>query len=185
MRRRSLLAGAPALAGALVSGCASYYYGDVAGQGGALFAHASSDLLAANQRAVDRLLQAAPLAAGERVLVATLVNVDRLQESSRLGRICSEQIAGRLVQRGVPVVEVRLREHLALQPVQGELLLSRELRDVGQLHAARAALVGTYAASAVQVFISLKLVRPEGSVVLAAQDYALAMDANVRALLRG
>ena len=71
------------------------------------------------------------------------------------------------------------------QPVQGELLLSRELRDVGQLHAARAALVGTYAASAVQVFISLKLVRPEGSVVLAAQDYALAMDANVRALLRG
>lgn len=185
MRRRSLLAGAPALAGALVSGCASYYYGDAAGQGGALFAHASSDLLAANQRAVDRLLQAAPLAAGERVLVATLVNVDRLQESSRLGRICSEQIAGRLVQRGVPVVEVRLREHLALQPVQGELLLSRELRNVGQLHAARAALVGTYAASAVQVFISLKLVRPEGSVVLAAQDYALAMDANVRALLRG
>ena len=58
-----------------------------------------TDVLQANYQAVDRLLETAALDPRRSVLVATLVNVDRLQESSRLGRIFYEQIAGRLVQR--------------------------------------------------------------------------------------
>ena len=84
-----------------------------------------TDVLQANYQAVDRLLETAALDPRRSVLVATLVNVDRLQESSRLGRIFSEQIAGRLVQRGVPVAELRLREQLVLHPGQGELLQGR------------------------------------------------------------
>ncbi|QEA14011.1 FlgO family outer membrane protein [Comamonas flocculans] len=184
MRRRIALAGIAAYA-LSAAGCAAYYYGDpVVGlrRAGAHGAGATT-LLQANQAAVDALLKTAPLQPGEPVLVASLVSVDRLGESSRLGRACSEQIAGRLVQRGVPVVEVRLREQLALQPTQGELLLSRELQAVSQAHAARAVLVGTYAASAQQLYISLKLVRPEGNVVVAAQDYALPMGADIQSLL--
>ena len=45
--------------------------------------------------------------------------------------------------------------------------------------------VGTYAASPRQVFISLKLVRPEGNLVVAAQDYAVPMTAELRGLLTG
>ena len=52
-------------------------------------------------------------------------------------------------------------------------------------HPAQAAVVGTYAVSAHQVFVSLKLVRPQGNEVVAAYDYALPMDGNVRALLMG
>lgn len=185
MRRRAFLAaGAGALAS--FSGCTAYYYRDPAvgirRDGGP---DADGALLKANQAAVDQLLQAAPLAPGASVLVATLVSVDHLNQSSRFGRVSSEQIAGRLVQRGVAVVEVRLRDELALQPGEGELLLSRQLREVSREHQASLALVGTYAASPRQVYVSLKLVRPQGNVVLAAQDYALAMDADVRALLRG
>lgn len=168
------------LAAAVAPGCASYYYGDAGAA-----AAPQADLLQANQQAADALLQSARLDPRASVLVATLVNVDRLGESSRLGRICSEQIAGRLVQRGVPVTEVRLREQLALQPAQGELLLSRELREVSQAHQAQAVVVGTYAATPRQVFISLKLVRPEGNLVVAAQDYAVPMSAELRWLLAG
>jgi TolB-like protein len=168
------------LAAAVAPGCASYYYGEVGAASGL-----QADLLQANQQAADALLQSARLDPRASVLVATLVNVDRLGESSRLGRLCSEQIAGRLVQRGVPVTEVRLREQLALQPAQGELLLSRELREVSQAHQAQAVVVGTYAASPRQVFISLKLVRPEGNLVVAAQDYAVPMTAELRGLLTG
>ncbi len=89
------------------------------------------------------------------VMVATLVQVDRLSESSRLGRIFSEQIAGRMVQRGVRVVELKLRDSVALQRDQGELLLSREVREVSQSHDAQAVVVGTYAASASALYISL------------------------------
>ena len=119
------------------------------------------------------------------VLVATLVNVDRLNESSRLGRIFSEQIAGRMVQRGLRVTEVKLRDNLVLHREQGELLLSREVREVSQAQNAQAVVVGTYAVSASVVYISLKLVNPVGNQVIAAHNYAVPADENVRSLLAG
>ena len=154
------------------------YYGDKPGA-----TWFPTDLIEANHRAVDALLANAPLDAQHPVMVATLVQVDRLGESSRLGRIFSEQIAGRMVQRGVRVVELKLRDSVALQRDQGELLLSREVREVSQSHDAQAVVVGTYAASASALYISLKLVTPVGNTVVAAHNYAVPMDENVRVLL--
>ena len=126
-----------------------------------------------------------PLSPSQPVLVATLVNVDRLNESSRLARIFSEQIAGRMVQRGLRVTEVKLRDNLVLHREQGELLLSREVREVSQAQNAQAVVVGTYAVSASVVYISLKLVNPVGNQVIAAHNYAVPADENVRTLLGG
>lgn len=187
MRRKVLRAGATAAVFAVVvpvSGCASYYYGDSAGG-----AHGSgsprTSLIAANHHAADMLLQGASLEREHAVLVATLVNVDRLHESSRLGRMFSEQIAGRLVQRGLSVTELKMRESVAMQREEGELLLSRELRDVSRAHDAQAVVVGTYAVSASLLYVSIKLVKPDGNLVVAAHNYAVPMDENVRALLAG
>lgn len=156
-----------------------YYYGGQAG------GFSRNNLIEANERATDALLQTAPLDARQPVLVATLVNIDRLTESSRLGRIFSEQIAGRMVHQGLRVTEVKLRENLLLQRDQGELLLSREVREVSQAQDAQAVVVGTYAVSTSVVYISLKLVNPVGNTVVAAHNYAVPMDENVRALLAG
>ncbi len=181
-RRRSL-AGIAALAAAslcasALPGCASFYYGSAAGA-------APVDLVEADYAAVDALLlQSPPLNPALPVMVATIVQIDRLSESSRLGRLVSEQLAGRLVQRGLRVTELKLRETLAMRSGQGQLLLSGEARDVVKSQAAQAVLVGTYAVSPRAVFISLKLVHPAGNVVLAAYDYALPMDATVRGLLQ-
>ena len=177
MKRRDFFSAA-ALIG--LTGCSSFYYGDKPGA-----TWFPTDLIEANHRAVDALLANAPLDAQHPVMVATLVQVDRLGESSRLGRIFSEQIAGRMVQRGVRVVELKLRDSVALQRDQGELLLSREVREVSQAQNAQAVVVGTYAVSASVVYISLKLVNPVGNTVVAAHNYAVPMDENVRALLTG
>ena len=48
---------------------------------------------------------------------------------------------------------------------------------------AQAVVVGTYAVSSRQVFVSLKLVRPEGNLTIAAHDYALVLDEELRSLL--
>lgn len=168
-----------ALQGCVTNAINGYYYGDRAG--GA----PRSDLIEVNDRATDALLLNAPLDASQPVLVATLVNVDRLNESSRLGRIFSEQIAGRMVQRGLRVTEVKLRDNLVLHREQGELLLSREVREVSQAQNAQAVVVGTYAVSASVLFISLKLVNPAGNHVVAAHNYAVPVDENVRTLLMG
>ena len=175
MKRRDFFSAA-ALIG--LSGCSSFYYGDKPGA-----TWFPTDLIETNHRAVDALLANAPLDAQHPVMVATLVHVDRLSESSRLGRIFSEQIAGRMVQRGVRVVELKLRDSVALQRDQGERLLSREVREVSQSHDAQAVVVGTYAASASALYISLKLVTPVGNAVVAAHNYAVPMDENVRVLL--
>ena len=174
------------LVGALVGvaalglqGCASGYYGDSA------VGLSRVNLIEVNERAVDALLLNAPLDASQPVLVASLVNVDRLNESSRLGRIFAEQMAGRMVQRGLRVTEVKLRENLLLHREQGELLLSREAREVSRLQNAQAVVVGTYAVSASVVYITLKLVNPVGNTVVAAHSYSVNRDQNVSTLLTG
>ena len=177
MKRRTVALGLWAAASlALLPGCAQYYYGEHA-------TATSTDLVEANRIAADRLLQDALIDPDRPVLVATVVSVDQLGESSRLGRTITEQIAGRLVQRGVLVIEPRMRASLAMSPAQGELLLSREVREVSRSHDAQAVLVGTYAVSVRSVYVSLKLVHPVGNVVVAAVDYTLPMSDNVRGLL--
>ena len=95
----------------------------------------------------------------------------------------AEQIAGRMVQRGLRVVELKLRDNVVMHREQGELLLSRELREVSQAHHAQAVLVGTYAVSPRQVYVSLKLVRTEDSRIVRGYDYALPNDRDVQRLL--
>mgnify|MGYP006370700047 FL=1 len=182
MAPRSLAAlGLAMLAAGPLSGCAGYYYGEKYGP--TLSLSSNADMVGSSYAAADALLQNAPLDPRAPVLVATLVDLDHLGASSRFGRVVSEQIAGRLTQRGLPVPELRVRESVALVPQEGALLLSRELREVSRAHAAQAVVVGTYAVSSRQVFVSLKLVRPEGNLTIAAHDYALVLDEELRSLL--
>ena len=181
--RRSASALLLSLAVVSLTGCAGYYYGEKYGPTLSQALSPASDLVGSSYRATDALLQAAPIDPRAPVLVATLVDLDHLGVSSRFGRVVSEQIAGRLTQRGLAVPELRLRESVALVPQEGALLLSRELREVSRAHAAQAVVVGTYAVSSRQVFVSLKLVRPEGNVTIAAHDYAMVLDDELRSLL--
>lgn len=143
-----------------------------------------ANLITVNQRATDALLQNIRLDPAQPVLVATLVDQEDLGESSRLGRLFSEHIASRMVGRGIGVVELKLREQLFMKQSTGALLLSREVKDVSQAHHAQAVVVGTYTTSGQTVYVSLKLVRPEGNVVIAAHEYALPLNANIKGLLR-
>ncbi len=176
MRRRgAMMAIGLACVGAL-TGCAQYYYGPSAAPA------VSQDLLALSRDAADALLTQVTLDPAQPVMVSTVVQLDRLDASSRLGRLVSEQVGGRLAQRGLRVAELRMRDSLALRPGQGELLLSRQVQEVARAQAAQAVLVGTYAAAPQAVYISLRLVGV-GNTVLAAHDYVLPMDGNVRGLL--
>jgi TolB-like protein len=141
-----------------------------------------TDLIEANYQAVDVLLAGVQLATNEPLLVATLVSLDSLNESSRLGRLFSEQISSRITAHGYAVEELKLRESLFIQ-AEGAMLLSREVRELTQAHRAQAVVVGTYATSRNMLYVSLKIVVPNGNVVVAAHDYAMPIDTNIRDLL--
>lgn len=170
MSRRAVCAALLSVSALGLAACASPPNGD--------------SLIQLNQQAADALLQGVTLDPRQPVLIATLVDLDDLGRSSRLGRLAAEHVAGRLANRGVMVKELKLRDQIFMEQSSGALMLSRELKDLSLEHAAQAVVVGTYTVAGSTVYVSLKLVRPEGNIVVAAHDYAFALGDSNRALMR-
>ncbi len=118
------------------------------------------------------------------LIVATLANIDALEQSSTLGRVISEQVASRVAQMGRSVVELKVRNSIYIKRNEGEFLLTREIKEVASAHKAQGVIVGTYAESASFVHVTLKLVDPSTSYVLAAYDYSLPLDKQVKSMLK-
>lgn len=117
-------------------------------------------------------------------IVATLVNIDQLEQSSTLGRLISEQVASRMTHLGYSVLELKVRNGVYMKRNEGELLLTREIKEVASTHNAQAVIVGTYAESSMFVYVNLKVVNPATSAILAAYDYALPLDRQIQSLIR-
>lgn len=163
---------------------------------GAVFAASTgaTRLLDANYKAVEQLVASIPptkaLSKAKPIIVTTVVNVDDLG-ASRFGRMLAEQIGTRMTNLGYSVVELKLREKIFVKQGVGELMLSREVKDLSSSQRAQAVVVGTYAesgggvypGSGGGVFVTLKIVGVTDNVVIAAHDYVLPLDGNVRSLL--
>ena len=138
----------------------------------------NNPIISSSYAAVDRLITADVKSGmsrqGQAVLVASLVNVDNTSNTSIFGKMMAEQIASRLVQLDLPVIEVKLRSSLYMSEERGEMLLSREIKEISQRQNASAVLVGTYAdAGSSGVYVTLKLVRAHDAKVLSATNFML------------
>ena len=172
-----------ALAAALLAGCASNTapvrneptYQEAA----------SSPFLLSNADAVSKLVAGFDIQSlgGGPVLVATVVNVNDMSRSAPLGRTLSEQYASVMAGKGFNVKEIKLRGDVFVKEGAGELLLSREIKDIARSQNASMVLVGTYSAAANLTYVSLKLVRTEDSRIVRGHDYALPNDRDVQRLL--
>lgn len=136
----------------------------------------ANPLISASYAAADRLLNNTVrqelLSQNRRLLVASWVDVNQVSRSSVFGKMMAEQLASRLVQQGIPVVEVKLRSNLFISERGGEMLLSREIKDIGRLHNADAVVVGTYAdAGNSGVYVTVKVVRAVDGLVMAATNF--------------
>lgn len=145
----------------------------------------TSEFTQANYLAVDKLVAttAVPIDKNVPVLIATVVNIDSLGQSSRLGRLVSEQIATRLTQQGFNVVEMKLRSNVYMREGTGELLLSRDVRDISKNYNAQMVVVGNYAVAAGYVYLTLKAVTVTDNRVIAAVNYSLPLTENNKVLL--
>lgn len=178
--RLTLLA---ALLASLVAGCAT----DAARQPAPEITYAQaaqSELVATNYRAADALMtQFGGTASDGPLLVATVVNIDALEQSSTLGRMLSEQLSARFSQRGWQMIELKLRGSIYMRRGEGELILTREIGELARNHKAQAVIVGSYATGASAIYVNLKIVQPVSNAVLAAYDYVLPANPEVRSLL--
>ncbi len=145
-----------------------------------------TNMIAASHRAADSLTtQAAYLKTDLKpVLITSIANITDLNKSSAFGLMISEQIGNRIAQFGFPVVDIRHRKDIKVREKTGEFMLSRDVRKISHQHAAGAVLLGTYATGKDKVFVSVRLVRPEDSRILASDDFTLPMGPNVSKLVR-
>ncbi len=145
----------------------------------------TSGFTQANYAAVDKLIAAPAISIDKNVplLVATVVNIDSMNQSSRFGRLISEQIATRLTQLGFNVVEMKLRNNVYIREGAGELLLSRDVRDLSKNYNAQVVVVGNYAIAAGYAYLTLKAVSATDNRVVGAVNYLLPLTENNKALL--
>jgi TolB-like protein len=143
-------------------------------------------VVGANYAAADALLAQlkGKLADDKPLIMATIVNIDALEQTSTLGRLVSEQVSSRLAQGGLKMLELKLRNTVYLKRSQGELMLTREIGEVAHTHDAQAVVVGSYADTPDAVFVNVKVIQPTSNFVLAGHDFVLQKDATVRAMMQ-
>ena len=146
---------------------------------------AARGLDARTYRAVDAMLDAAPelLVSKGLIAVGSVEDILDVNSSTPFGNIVSEMIRSRLVQRGLPVTELRVRSSVLLERTMGEMILSRDRKALMPPPAVVNIATGTYAVGSGKVFVSLKIIRVSDSRIIAAADFVSERTADVNRLL--
>lgn len=140
---------------------------------------------ASTYRAVDLMLDEAPelLTARGQVVVATIADIQDVNSSTPFGNEISEMVRSRLVQRGVPVTDMRLRTSVKLDRTNGELLLSRDRRALLPPPVATNIVSGTYAVGSSRVYVSLRVIGAADGHLVSAADFVTDRTLDVDQLL--
>lgn len=135
--------------------------------------------------AVDCLLGQAPQTdPNRRILVASAVNLNEVENTSTFGRLTGEFLTTRLAHHGYTVVHLTVRQGSVVINKEGNFILSRDVEKLAQDYNAVAVLVSTYTLAMDKIYMSLKLVDATDSELLAAVDYAIPNGPRTLALLR-
>jgi hypothetical protein len=146
---------------------------------------APSHLVHSTYVAVDQMLAQDPtlVAAGSPAVVGSISDIRDVNHSTPFGNIIADLIRSRLVQCKLPVIDMRLRSAVELDRIQGEMVLSREVRNVKPPPVAAEVVTGTYAVASGTVFVSLKIIEEYKAHILAAYDFEIPQTADVERLL--
>ncbi len=124
-----------------------------------------------------------PLLPHQAILVTTVVNNDKLDETTSFGRTFQNNIAAGLVTRGFAVKEIKLRKDMLIVADQGEFMLTRNLRELAGKQQAQAVVVGTYTMANRVMYLSIHLVNPLDQRIRSSYDDKIVLDeSNLRLL---
>ena len=134
------------------------------------------DFVALSYEAADVLLQGArrELPDDATIIYGVFTPVGQPGTSSPFGRMFVELVASRLVQNGIGVVEVRLRDAIAVRE-GGPYAPSDDARDVARRVQARAALTGSYTVTSDHALVTARLIDVATGIVLSSGDKPVQM----------
>ena len=120
---------------------------------------------------------------GERVIMTSLVPLDRLENPSGFGLIMAEALATQLFHHGVEVIETRKARSVVMRDDQGELVLSRDGSSIARQQEATSIVAGTYSLTPHTVIVNLRLLSASSSAVLSVAGMEIQRSPAINALL--
>lgn len=119
-----------------------------------------------------------PHQADQPILVTTLVNNDKLTDTTTFGRSFQNNIAAGFVKRGYAVKEIKLRQNVLVELHKGEFMLTRNLAEMAPVQRAQAVVVGTYTLVNRVLYLSVRLVAPSSQSIRAVHEEKIYLDDN-------
>jgi TolB-like protein len=126
-----------------------------------------------------------PEVVNQPVVVTTFVDLNNLNKSSIFGRVLAEEVLNELHQAGFTVSEIRKGRDIFIRQELGELILSRDAREVLSKFRARAILAGTYVATKESIIINARLIDINSPLILSSSSYTLKMTTTLEKMLTG
>ncbi len=125
-----------------------------------------------------------PLAGEMRVTVASFVNLDKMYETSGLGRFLGEQMLHELQRAQVDAVDVRMMPAMQISNGHGEYALSRDMSELNYAHQANAVVAGTYSVADGQIFVNARLLENGTGLLLSSSSIVFEVDGVSAAMLK-
>jgi TolB-like protein len=122
--------------------------------------------------------------AGQVFILTSFSDLNRLQESSHLGQLLSENLIHELQVRGWDLVELRLANAVSVNGA-GEFGLSREHRRLKEQFQASGIITGTYSLAGRYVMVNARVMNYETGAVVSTAQVRLPMSAFVEGLAHG
>ena len=116
-------------------------------------------------------------------IVATFVDIDNLEHSSRFGRVLAEAVGTEMFRYGADIKDVRPARALYFQPGTGELILSRDAKRLAASVSARAVVTGTYTEGATSVIVNIRLIDLYNGKVISVAGEEIAKTRSIEVLL--
>ncbi len=120
---------------------------------------------------------------GEKVILATMVRLDDLYDTSSFGRVMTESLATSLFRHGFRVAEVRKAPSLFVKGGQGEFFLTRDVALMAQSQEVQAIVTGTYTLTPTTVIINVRLLEAASEEVLSVAGMELQRSHTINYLL--
>lgn len=126
-----------------------------------------------------------PEVVNQPIVVTTFVDLNNLSKSSVFGRVLAERVLSELHQAGFTVSEIRKGKDIFIREELGELILSRDAKEVLGRSRARAILAGTYVATEKSVILNARLIDINSPLILSSCSYSLRMNKEIERMLTG
>ena len=121
---------------------------------------------------------------GDRVVLASIVDINNLDNTTQFGRTITEEVAKEFIDRGYQVIDVRASlRGVVVKRRKGEFYITRDVENLARAVRANAIFYGTYSVGKNYVYVNLKLINPKTHVVLNSIDYRIPLTDDIKKML--